>query len=133
MNFKIFKLFEVDFIDGTSLWATVNIQNGITKMDTLCFGILGKGYAKGFKDIFNKDSTNNNLICAIANTFFVETYPQIVTKFQIFETNQKTKPCQTALQLMDEDLTYQEALNKTLLMFPEISKENLVAELNLYF
>lgn len=44
----------------------------------------------------------------------------------------KTKAASSVLQLMDSGCSYSEALDKTLLAFDDITKEELELELNLY-
>ena len=60
---KVVQLFELTFKDNTKLWASVHVINGISKVDTTCFGTFGKGYAVAFKALFKKDLSK---VCAVA-------------------------------------------------------------------
>lgn len=46
--------------------------------------------------------------------------------------NEKTIQCTKVLQLMDEDFSYEKALNTVLAMYPEIIKSELEIELSKY-
>jgi hypothetical protein len=63
---KIINLFELTFIDDTKLWASVHCVNGITKINTTCFGTLGKGLNLEIKKLFEKDL---KIVCYVANEF----------------------------------------------------------------
>jgi hypothetical protein len=63
---KIINLFELTFIDNTKIWASVYSINGITKIETICFGTLGKGLNLEIKKLFEKDK---KIVCYVANEF----------------------------------------------------------------
>lgn len=63
---KIIDLFEITFIDDTKIWASVHSINGITKIETTCFGTLGKGLNLEIKKLFEKDK---KIVCYVAEQF----------------------------------------------------------------
>ena len=65
-TFEIVQLFELTFIDGSKLWASINCINGICKNDTICFGTFGKGLNIAIKELLNKDKDK---VCFIAYEF----------------------------------------------------------------
>ena len=79
---KIIELFEIEFIDNTKLWATINEENNQRKLDTISFGTLGKGMnIEILNSIFRK--CDNDKICYIAEKIFNEenNISKIVKKF----------------------------------------------------
>ena len=91
---------------------------------------IPNGYAENvtFKyacDNPNLEVGNSVICCEIKNS-------KLLSKFAYFQIYGKTVQCQKVLELMDNDFSYQDALNEVLLTFPEISKEILEKELNLY-
>lgn len=79
---KIIELFEIEFIDNTKLWATINQENNECKLDTISFGTLGKGInIEILNSIFRK--CDNDKICYIAEKIFNEenNISKIVKKF----------------------------------------------------
>ena len=79
---KIIELFEIEFIDNTKLWATINQENNECKLDTISFGTLGKGVnIEILNSIFKK--CDNDKICYIAEKIFNEenNISKIVKKF----------------------------------------------------
>ena len=79
---KIIELFEIEFIDNTKLWATINEENNQCKLDTISFGTLGKGInIEILNSIFRK--CDNDKICYIAEKIFNEenNISKIVKKF----------------------------------------------------
>ena len=79
---KIIELFEIEFIDNTKLWATINEENNECKSDTISFGTLGKGVnIEILNSIFKK--CDNDKICYIAEKIFNEenNISKIVKKF----------------------------------------------------
>ena len=79
---KLIELFEIEFIDNTKLWATINEENNQRKLDTISFGTLGKGMnIEILNSIFRK--CDNDKICYIAEKIFNEenNISKIVKKF----------------------------------------------------
>ena len=79
---KLIELFEIEFIDNTKLWATINEENNQRKLDTISFGILGNGInIEILNSIFRK--CDNDKICYIAEKIFNEenNISKIVKKF----------------------------------------------------
>ena len=79
---KNIELFEIEFIDNTKLWATINEENNQRKLDTISFGTLGKGMnIEILNSIFRK--CDNDKICYIAEKIFNEenNISKIVKKF----------------------------------------------------
>ena len=79
---KIIELFEIEFIDNTKLWATINQENNECKLDTISFGTLGKGVnIEILNSIFKK--CDNDKICYIADKIFntENNISKIVKKF----------------------------------------------------
>ena len=79
---KLIELFEIEFIDNTKLWATINKENNQRKLDTISFGILGNGInIEILNSIFRK--CDNDKICYIAEKIFNEenNISKIVKKF----------------------------------------------------
>ena len=79
---EIIELFEIEFIDNTKLWATINQENNECKLDTISFGTLGKGInIEILNSIFRK--CDNDKICYIAEKIFNEenNISKIVKKF----------------------------------------------------
>ena len=79
---KLIELFEIEFIDNTKLWATINEENNHRKLDTISFGTLGKGMnIEILNSIFRK--CDNDKICYIAEKIFNEenNISKIVKKF----------------------------------------------------
>ena len=79
---KIIELFEIEFIDNTKLWATINQENNKCNLDTISFGTLGKGMnIEILNSIFRK--CDNDKICYIAEKIFNEenNISKIVKKF----------------------------------------------------
>ena len=79
---KIIELFEIEFIDNTKIWATINEENNQRKLDTISFGTLGKGInIEILNSIFRK--CDNDKICYIAEKIFNEenNISKIVKKF----------------------------------------------------
>ena len=91
---KIIELFEIEFIDNTKLWATINQENNECKLDTISFGTLGKGVnIEILNSIFKK--CDNDKICYIADKIFntENNISKIVKKF--------TDKAKESLQKMD--------------------------------
>lgn len=79
---KLIELFEIEFIDNTKLWATINEENNQRKLDTISFGTLGNGInIEILNSIFRK--CDNDKICYIAEKIFNEenNISKIVKKF----------------------------------------------------
>ena len=79
---KIIELFEIEFIDNTKLWATINEENNQCKLDTISFGTLGNGMnIEILNSIFRK--CDNDKICYVAEKIFNEenNISKIVKKF----------------------------------------------------
>lgn len=79
---KLIELFEIEFIDNTKLWATINEENNHRKLDAISFGTLGKGMnIEILNSIFRK--CDNDKICYIAEKIFNEenNISKIVKKF----------------------------------------------------
>ena len=79
---KIIELFEIEFIDNTKLWATINEENNQRKLETISFGTLGNGInIEILNSIFRK--CDNDKICYIAEKIFNEenNISKIVKKF----------------------------------------------------
>ena len=79
---KFIELFEIEFIDNTKLWTTINEENNQRKLDTISFGTLGKGMnIEILNSIFRK--CDNDKICYIAEKIFNEenNLSKIVKKF----------------------------------------------------
>ena len=79
---KLIELFEIEFIDNTKLWATINEENNQCKLDTISFGTLGNGInIEILNSIFRK--CDNDKICYIAEKIFNEenNISKIVKKF----------------------------------------------------
>ena len=79
---KLIELFEIEFIDNTKLWATINEENNQRKLDTISFGTLGKGMnIEILNSILRK--CDNDKICYIAEKIFNEenNISKIVKKF----------------------------------------------------
>ena len=79
---KLIELFEIEFIDNTKLWTTINEENNQRKLDTISFGTLGKGMnIEILNSIFRK--CDNDKICYIAEKIFNEenNLSKIVKKF----------------------------------------------------
>ena len=79
---KLIELFEIEFIDNTKLWATINEENNQRKLDAISFGTLGKGMnIEILNSIFRK--CDNDKICYIAEKIFNEenNISKIVKKF----------------------------------------------------
>ena len=79
---KIIELFEIEFIDNTKIWATINKENNQCKLDNISFGTLGNGInIQILNSIFRK--CDNDKICYIAEKIFNEenNISKIVKKF----------------------------------------------------
>ena len=79
---KLIELFEIEFIDNTKLWATINEENNQCKLDTISFGTFGNGInIEILNSIFRK--CDNDKICYIAEKIFNEenNISKIVKKF----------------------------------------------------
>jgi hypothetical protein len=92
---KIIDLFELTFIDNTKIRASVHCVNGITKINTTCFGTLGKGLNLEIKKLFEKDL---KIVCYVANEFsknknLVKNYIDFVELESIKIQNELIKAC----------------------------------------
>ena len=79
---KIIELFEIELIDNTKIWASINKENNKCKLDTISFGTIGNGLnIEILNSIFRK--CENDKICYIAEKIFNEenNISKIVKKF----------------------------------------------------
>ena len=89
-NFEIVKLFELIFIDNTKVWASVNVVNNISIIDTICFGTFDRGLNLEVLKLLKKDL---QMACYFANELS-KNKKLVVEYIDFVELGQKRKLAQ---------------------------------------